>query len=213
MKLYKSLSLAAALLAAVSVASANVVFYSQTFDDAASIAPWNPGANSTASDKAWLETGGNPGGAMQISGNNPGPGGAAYIFNLSQPTDFQGFTDITFTFDAMITQPLVGAAIHVELNQMGPAGAANPNNFFDIQGLLNDTSFTTLSFEIANVPANADTLFIGFNLAAGAFAGAGGAFAIDNISISAIPEPSTYAALIGLLALAVVMIRRRSKPV
>lgn len=45
-----------------------------------------------------------------------------------------------------------------------------------------------------------------FLVAAGAFAGAGASMAIDNVAV--IPEPSTYAAIFGLMGLAWVAARR-----
>ncbi|MCC5840925.1 MAG: PEP-CTERM sorting domain-containing protein [Opitutales bacterium] len=54
---------------------------------------------------------------------------------------------------------------------------------------------TSLDFEL-------DQVWIGIN-------NRGTSFDIDNLVVTAIPEPSTYAALIGLLALGFVAYRRR----
>ena len=99
----------------------------------------------------------------------------------------------------------------MHVNTMGPAGAANPVNFFDLQNQINDVDFTTVTLDLSGVPANADTLFLEFNLAVGAEVGAGGAVILDNFSVTAIPEPSVFAALLGLLALGFVAARRRAK--
>lgn len=39
----------------------------------------------------------------------------------------------------------------------------------------------------------------------------GSNFEVDNITISAVPEPATYAAIVGLLALGLVLVRRRMR--
>lgn len=52
------------------------------------------------------------------------------------------------------------------------------------------------------------TLFLRWT--AGNAAGTDAGIALDNLSVSAVPEPSTYALLSGMFALASVMLRRRS---
>lgn len=201
-----------ASLVAVSLATssfASTILSSQTFDDAASIDSWSPVATATASDKAWLSTGGNPGGAIEFSGTNATTDGAAYIFNYSQAVNFGGVSDVTITFDAIISQPLVGAAIHFSANEMGVA-TSNSFTDFNIENDINSSTYTTLTYEITGVPANADTLFLSFQVAAGAFVGAGGGISVDNIQVTAVPEPSALAGVLGLLSLAVVLRRRRS---
>lgn len=195
-------------------ASLQGAIFMQTFDDASSIDPWAlvaDASNPSEASKGWLETGGNPGGALEISGIHGGGGaGRAFIFEMSVPVAFNGLSEATLQFDVKITEPLVGTAVHYSVNQTGPGGS-NFVNIFDIQGQLNTSTFSTITYEITNIPATADTFILAINIAAGAFEGAGGALAIDNITV--IPEPSTYAALFGLLAVGFVIVRRRRRKV
>jgi len=212
MKLNPTITLLAAGALTFS-ASANIVLFELDFEDASSVDAWTPASNATADDKAWLDGLGNPGGALGISGTNDSDGiGAAFIFTFSQALDFGGVSEATLTFDAMITDPLVGTAFHFQTNTMGPAGANNPQNFFDIQNQgLNDAGFSPVTLELTNIPSNADTIFLSYNLAAGAFIGAGGGLAIDNIQITAVPEPSALGALLGVIGLTSMVCRRRRR--
>ncbi|MCC5804805.1 MAG: PEP-CTERM sorting domain-containing protein [Opitutales bacterium] len=189
--------------------SASVIF-NETFEDALSIDAWNPVASATNDNKTWLETGGNPGGAMEIAGFSDGPGLNFAFQNPLPGTDFMGMDSLVIEFDARISQPLVGGVFHLLTNTMGPGGASNAVNFFNLENQLT-ADFTTIQLDVSGVPANADTLFLEFNLVTGAFDGSGGGVTIDNITVTAIPEPSVYAALLGLLALGLVAARRRAK--
>ncbi|MGB0343948.1 MAG: PEP-CTERM sorting domain-containing protein, partial [Coraliomargarita sp.] len=86
-------------------------------------------------------------------------------------------------------------------------------HLFDIQNQgLSTTDWTTITHTVTGVTAGSTTINMQFQIAAGAFNGAGGGLLIDNIQVSQVPEPSTVAAIFGLCALGFVVVRRRRKP-
>jgi hypothetical protein len=155
-----------------------------TFDDAASISSWNKvaDANSAEASIDWSSDGGVSGGAMQVTGTNPSDAaGKAYIFQLDATSlNFDGATDVQLTFDLKLAAPLVAAAVHLQTNIPG----VGVTNNFDLQGQgLNETTYTSYSFDFNGVSPTADTFTIHFNFASGNVVGAGGSLLIDNIKL------------------------------
>jgi hypothetical protein len=76
--------------------------------------------------------------------------------------------------------------------------------FTDTSGTINSTSYTTANLDISGA-ADGDTIWL--YLSANRTDGGSGHTLIDNIAV--VPEPSTYALYGGLMALGLVMLRRR----
>ncbi|MEZ4798646.1 MAG: T9SS type A sorting domain-containing protein [Flavobacteriales bacterium] len=155
---------------------------SLTFDDDTSISEWQAVADATLpeSEITWNANGVTTG-AAEIIGSNTSDGiGRAYIYQyLNSSVNFGSATSVDVSFDIKLSQPLVGAAIHLQVELPG-VGTVNT---FDIQTAgINDADWTHLTFSYDNVTAG--NLFrIQFNLAAGAFIGAGGGIMIDNVEV------------------------------
>jgi len=153
-----------------------------TFDEAASITVWSPVADATLPEASivWNDAGVTTG-AMEISGSNTSDGiGRAYIFQyVDGNVDYQGQTSVELSFDVKLSAPLNGAALHLQ-TEMASSGTINT---FDIQNQgVNESTWTNLTFTYDNIGAG--NLFrIHFNIAAGAFVGAGGTILIDNIRV------------------------------
>jgi hypothetical protein len=153
-----------------------------TFDDATSINAWEAVADATTpeADYQWNDTGVETG-ALEISGFNESDGiGRAYIFQfVDGALDYQQSSSVTLEFDIKASTPLLGTALHLQTEFPG----LGVTNTFDIQNQgVNELTWTTLSFDYNNIGAG--NLFrMHFNMAAGAFVGAGGALLIDNIRL------------------------------
>jgi hypothetical protein len=161
-----------------------------TFDEAASIEGWMPVANADSDEASlgWNDGGGNPGGALQITGaNSDGMGGRAFIFQATaNGLDFTGAGSVTVSFDLRLAAPLVGSALHVTTTLPG-VGAVET---LDLQNRgLNQDGWTTIELDFDDVDVNGDTFTIAFNFAAGADMGAGGDVLVDNIRIDAAAAP------------------------
>ena len=122
---------------------------------------------------------------MLITGTNPSAAaGKAYIFQLdATDLNYDGATNVRLTFDLRLSAPLVAAAVHLQTNIPG-VGVVNN---FDLQAQqpLNETDFTSYSFDFTGVEANASTFSIHFNFASGAVENAGGSLLIDNVKLAA----------------------------
>jgi hypothetical protein len=155
-----------------------------TFDDAASINDWNKVADATGPEASitWADGAGVNGGAMKVAAANPSDAaGKAYIFQLDATgLDYDGATDVTLTFDLKLDAPLVAAAVHLQTN-IPDIGVTNN---FDLQGQgLNESTYTSYSFDFNGVAPAATTFSIHFNFASGAVLNAGGELLIDNIKL------------------------------
>ncbi|MBX2803206.1 MAG: DUF4397 domain-containing protein [Myxococcales bacterium] len=161
---------------------------SLTFDDKGSIKGWNGLADAATADAtiAWNAAGGNPGGALDIAAVNSTLNGRAYIFEFSTSgLDFSESSDISLTFDLKLGAPLVGTAVQLQTELPG-VGAVNNFNLENGSG-LNDKTWTPFNFDFKGVDTKGDTFRIHFNLAAGAFKGAGGGLLVDNVVLNPTP--------------------------
>lgn len=153
-----------------------------TFDEAASASAWEAIADATLPEASlsWNDTGVETG-ALEFGGTNTSDGvGRAYIYQyVDGNVDYQGANSVTLTFDAKLASPLSGAALHLQTEFPG----VGTTNTFDIQGQgLNEASWTSYSYTFDNV--SGDGIFrIQFNVASGAFVGAGGMVLLDNVSL------------------------------
>lgn len=156
-----------------------------TFSDASSINDWVKVADATGSEASidWISNGGvSGGGAMQISAANPSDAaGKAYIFQLDASSlDYGSANNVRLTFDLKLAAPLVAAAVHLQTNIPG-VGVVNN---FDLQNNgLNDSAYTSYTFDFSGVDPGATTFTIHFNFASGAVTGAGGSLLVDNIKL------------------------------
>ena len=156
----------------------------RTFDDAAGLAGWTrvADANSAEATLTWSADG-QSGGAMLLTASNTSTAGKAYIFQYDATgVDYGGATSVRLTFDLKVSTSLTGAALHLQTNVPG-VGVVNT---FDIQNQgLNPASWTTYSYDFDGVNAAATTFSMHFNMASGAFVGAGGAILVDNVRLEA----------------------------
>ncbi len=188
--------------------ASGAVILSETFDDASSVNDWvMSGGSEATSSFQWSSTTGNPPGSLEMTASHflgedaPSGVGSDTFYTLEVGGLSFGTDLVTVGFDGMLLSGLPGTAIHVRIN----------NNFFGaIHPNFNTTTFTEFSqtFNVSQGFEGTDTLTLQFQFAMGPVANAGGSFAVDNITV--IPEPATYAALIGLLALGLVLLRRRA---
>ena len=117
-----------------------------------------------------------------MSGLNATEAGKAYIFQYSDGAfSYGGASSATLTFDLKASGALVGAALHLQYEVPG----AGTINVFDLQNQgLNDATWTSYSIDITGITG--DGIFrVHFNMAAGAFSGAGGTVLLDNLVVSA----------------------------
>jgi len=158
--------------------------FEETFDTSTSTESWERLADATGDEASisWLSDGGVQGGAMKVVASNPSDAaGKAYIFQLTEANlNYDGATDVTLTFQLKLAAPLNAAAVHLQTNIPG-IGATNN---FDLQTQgLNESTWTSYSFDFSGVDAEANTFTIHFNLASGAVTGAGGELLVDNIKL------------------------------
>ena len=164
--------------------SGGMSILSLPFSEATSIDNWMrlADANSSEANISWSSDGGVQGGAMQISAANPSDAaGKAYIFQLDvADLNYDGASDVQLTFDLKLASPLIAAAVHLQTNIPG-VGVVNN---FDLQAQgLNESTYTSYSFDFSGFDPGATTFMIHFNIASGAVTDAGGTVLIDNIKL------------------------------
>jgi hypothetical protein len=99
--------------------------------------------------------------------------------------DYQGADSVLVSFDARLAAPLVGVALHLQTNMPG-AGVINT---FDLQARgINEAGWTRIEVEVNGVDPAGDLFGMHFNMATGAFVGAGGSILIDNIQIAPLAD-------------------------
>ena len=149
------------------------------FDNSGSLTNWSTVADATLPEASmtWDASG-----ALRLSGSNTAAAiGKAYIFQyLNNTVNFNGNTTVELAFDVKSVGPLLGTALHLQTEFPG----TGTTNTFDIQnGGLNENTWTHYSYTFNGVTAA--TLFrMHFNMAAGAFLGAGGTILVDNIELN-----------------------------
>lgn len=187
----------------VTTASGNLL--DEGFATAGSIDDWTVAGDPFGeTTKTWLAAGGNPGGAIDFGGYHNGEGaGRGYV--LSYTVSGLDFTSATaLTFDMIQTGPSIGTNIQLQILLDGVGSGFTTLNS---PGPLNDATWSNYNFDLSAVTAGANTMTLNFLVAAGAFEGAGAKVAIDNVSV--IPEPSSIAILFSVVALGIVVLRRR----
>ncbi len=149
------------------------------FEDAGSLNYWYTVGDATLPEASmtWDETG-----ALRLSGSNTSSAmGKAYIFEyLNNNLNYNGNTSVEIAFDLKSDGVLVGTAIHLQTEFPG----TGVTNIFDIQNTgINENTWTHFTYTFSNVSA-ANSFRMHFNIAAGAFLGAGGILLVDNIELN-----------------------------
>jgi hypothetical protein len=149
------------------------------FDDAGSLSSWTALADATLPEASmsWDATG-----ALRISGSNTSTAiGKAYIFQyLNNTVNYNGNSTVQLEFDVKSVGALVGTALHLQTEFPG----TGVTNTFDIQNAgINENTWTHYSYTFNGVTA-ASLFRMHFNMAAGAFLGAGGTLLVDNIELN-----------------------------
>ena len=154
---------------------------STDFENDGSIRGWTGvgDANTTDTNVAALSratTGGNPDGALSLFANNPDEAGKNYQFQVTD-ADYNYFSGASLNVSFQAKGDLVGVGVHFVVN-------STRNDDLQAQGLNNNT-WTDYSFDIPVSPTGAtDDLVLRFEMAAGAFSGAGGTLLIDNLTLT-----------------------------
>ncbi len=94
------------------------------------------------------------------------------------------------------------------LDGIGNILGGSGNQFFQSQ--INTSTWSQISFQAAAIPAGTKAVFLEMNTAVGPLLdGRTNAVYIDDINLSPVPEPETYALMLAGLAGVAVMVRRR----
>lgn len=149
------------------------------FDDAGSLSNWSTVADATLPEASmtWDVTG-----ALRLSGSNTATAiGRAYIFQyLNTSVNYNANTTVQLEFDVKSVGALVGTALHLQTEFPG----TGVTNTFDIQNAgLNENTWTHYSYTFNGLTASSN-FRMHFNMAAGAFLGAGGTLLVDNIQLN-----------------------------
>lgn len=168
------------------------------------------------------------GGSFWFHGMDIDGEGATIPVTLNWTVDISGFSSLSFNFDVAEDDDGTNEDwdladyVHVKYNLDGGGeqdliwfeSIPDGDSFNAVPAL--DTDFdgdgdgTTVTDTFANFSApiagtgSSLEIIVEFNLDSG-----DEDFAMDNLQITGVPEPSTYAAIVGLLGLGLVMIRRR----
>ncbi|MGF1566238.1 MAG: T9SS type A sorting domain-containing protein [Flavobacteriales bacterium] len=155
-----------------------------SFDDPSSLNGWQAIADATNPAEAqfgFSVAGGTTTGALLLAGTNQSSAiGKAFIFEyIDANFDYQNATSVELSFDVKLATPLVGAAFHLQTQFPG----VGVTNTFDLQAAgLSETDWANFSYTFNGI-GDGNLFRIHFNIAAGAFVGAGGQILIDNISL------------------------------
>lgn len=166
--------------------SSGAIVVAEPFDATTSVDDWTgiaDAASGSESSISWNDGGGNPGGALQLTGTNPSDAaGKAYIFEKTfSSLDYDGASDVTLTFDLKLSSALIASAVHLRTEIPG----VGFNENLDLQNSgLNETTWTSYSYTFSGVENAASTFKIGFQFAAGAVVDAGGTLLVDNIIVT-----------------------------
>lgn len=158
-----------------------------SFDDLSSLNGWQAIADATNPAEAqfgFSVAGGTTTGALLLAGTNQSAAiGKAFIFEyIDANFDYAGATDLELSFDVKLAAPLVGAAFHLQTEFPG----VGVTNTFDLQASgLSETDWANFSYTFNGI-GDGNLFRIHFNIAAGAFVGAGGQILIDNITLTCV---------------------------
>jgi len=175
----------------------------EDFNAGTSVDGWTQAGNAASSPSEvtfeWAETAGVDGsGAMRWGGTNSEAAGKAYIVEkVFGGLDFGGATDVTVTVSVK-SEGLTAANVSM-LSEVGPGNIQNKGS---INGDINDSDFSTITFDHTEVAGSANFIKLQVVVSPGANIGDGGTILIDNFSFSAasgngggeeLPSPTTAA--------------------
>lgn len=141
-----------------------------------------------------------------VSGGNPDDGGSFTFAQLGQVYNATLVTDMLVAGRVDAGNASLGFSVILLDTQGVPALFAQ-----FAAATFNNATFTAVPSSVQVHPSNGNISMIEYWGIAGAGSAAAFRFSFDNIS--AIPEPATYAAIFGLLALGFVAYRRRMQSV
>lgn len=157
------------------------VLFANSFDTSGSILNWAVQGDAFAeATLSWQESAGNPDGALNFEAFHNGNGeGRGYILTYTVArTDMTGASRLEF--DTRLTGASIGTNLQVQIIL---PGIAPDFKSLSNEGLNADT-WTRFSYDLSAVESGSENLTLNFLVAAGAFEGAGIAFALDNLEIT-----------------------------
>ena len=188
----------------------------------------NPGfeIGSGADAADWAEILGGPSGYVRRSSGSPASGdfaahmgfdhivnpaaGGSYYIEQNQGANSVNNTlkyDLRFVAKADSTD-FTGTDMFYQLQWLDQdashGGGVKGETLTRLNGLGLNTSYQPFSLLDINVPSGADSFLLRFQVAAGAVAGVANGMWVDNVSLTAVPEPASWCLLsaVGLLSLA-----------
>lgn len=165
-----------------------------SFDASGSESIWSPiadAASNPAEVTIAYNASGNSTGATELSGvNTSNAAGRAYIFRYDNASfDFGASGGVSISMDVKIDVALSGTNLvfETQVSKVGGGVVVVTNNNLE-NSVAVGTGWVNLTFDMTPNPAefnNSGTeLYFYFNMAAGAFAGAGGTIFVDNIVVT-----------------------------
>ena len=145
--------------------------------------------------------------------NNAPTAAATFIQQIAPAGSLNNALNYNLTFDAKVDSlNFTGINIFyklVFLDLDGSDGGGVKGEF--LNGIIPDlgTNYSTISFLNIDAPDGSDSAEIIIQLAQGPVALIQNTLYVDNVSLAAVPEPSTYAIIFGVAAIGLVMWRRR----
>jgi len=188
----------------------------------------NPGfENGSGADAAdWAKNLGSPSGSVRRSSGSPASGdfaahmafdhivnpaaGGAYFIEQNQGANSVNTTlkyDLRFVAKADSTD-FTGTNMFYQLlwldQDASHGGGGKGETLTSLTSLGLNTSYQPFSHLDINVPSGADSFLLRFQVAAGAVAGVANGMWVDNVSLTAVPEPASWCLLsaVGFLSLA-----------
>jgi len=153
------------------------------FEDASDASNWTPSNPSMAFTH--VETGGNPGGALEFGFYGGGDHRLSYT---GSNFDYTGAATARITFDILQSSAtLAGTAIHFRSSTTGTDDAsATFVGAIQSEG-INASTWTSFQYD-ETVTNDSDLIFISFQIAQGAFPEAEGVFLLDNVAVTLLDE-------------------------
>ncbi|MDZ7806645.1 MAG: T9SS type A sorting domain-containing protein [Gracilimonas sp.] len=169
----------------IGFAQSGTEIFTETFDAATSIDGWNTAADAASRPGdvtlEWAETAGvSSTGAMRFGGVNSDPAaGRAYIVEkIFSAVNFGGVTDVTVSVSIQ-SEGLTSSNLAILTEISGSI-----QEIASATGDINETGYTTLTFNHPAIPTDANFVKLSFNIAAGAVQDAGGTILIDDIKVT-----------------------------